>query len=113
MARASKKDDSPAPERGGRVAQMRAVWSMTRKADPRLPLLVLGPALLVLAVLVVVGILIGHPVYLSILGVLGAVLTGTALFGRRAPSTMYAQVEAHPGAAASVLQTLRGDWRTT
>src|SRR3954454_24044913 len=112
MARASK-DVSPEPERSGRVAQMRAVWSMTRKADPRLPLLVLGPALLVLAVLVVVGILIGHPVYLSILGVLGALLTGTALFGRRATSTMYAQVEGQPGAAASVLQTLRGDWRTT
>src|SRR3954454_18598521 len=112
MARASK-DVSPEPERSGRVAQMRAVWSMTRKADPRLPLLVLGPALLVLAALVVVGILIGHPIYLSILGVLGALLTGTALFGRRATSTMYAQVEGQPGAAASVLQTLRGDWRTT
>src|SRR4051812_15693378 len=113
MARASK-DVNPAPEApSGRVAQMRAVWSMTRKADPRLPLLVLGPALLVLAALVVVGILIGHPIYLLILGVLGALLTGTALFGRRATSTMYAQVEGQPGAAASVLQTLRGDWRTT
>src|SRR3954465_5833748 len=113
MARASK-DVKPAPEPPpGRIGHMRAVWSMTRKADPRLPLLVLGPALLVLAVLVVVGILIGHPIYLSILGVLGAVLTGTALFGRRATSTMYAQVEGQPGAAASVLQTLRGDWRVT
>ena len=92
---------------------MRAVWSMTRKADPKLPLVVFGPALLVLAVLVVVGILIGHPVYLSVLGVLGAVLTGTAIFGRRATSSMYAQVEGQPGAAASVLQTLRGDWRVT
>ena len=92
---------------------MRAVWSMTRKADPKLPLLVLGPALLVLAVLVVVGILIKHPVYFSILAVLGSVLTGTALFGRRATRAMYAQVEGQPGAAASVLQAMRGDWRTT
>jgi hypothetical protein len=114
VARGSKKqDDSPAPDRQGRAKQLRAVWSMTRKADPKLPLLVLGPALLVLAVLVVVGILIGHPIYLSILGVLGALVTGMALFGRRATATMYAQVEGQPGAAASVLQTLRGDWRTT
>src|SRR4051794_8560656 len=117
MARAakssSKQESSAAPDRSGRVAQMRAVWTMTRKADPKLPLLVFGPALLVLAVMVVVGILIGHPVYLSVLGVLGAVLTGTALFGRRATSSMYAQVEGQPGAAASVLQTLRGDWRVT
>ena len=113
MARASKKDDSPAPDRAGRVAQLRAVWSMTRKADRKTPLLVLGPAVAVLAILVVVGILIGHPVYLSILGVLGAMFVGMAIFGRRATATMYAQVEGQPGAAASVLQTLRGDWRTT
>ena len=72
-----------------------------------------GPALAILAVLVVVGVLIGHPVYLSILGVLGALVTGMAIFGRRATKAMYAQVEGQPGAAASVLQTLRGDWRTT
>jgi hypothetical protein len=113
VARASKKDDSQAPDRQGRVAQLRAVWSMTRKADRKLPLIVLGPAVLVLAVLVLVGVLIGHPIYLSVLGVLGALFVGMAIFGRRATATMYAQVEGQPGAAASVLQTLRGDWRTT
>jgi hypothetical protein len=113
VARASKKDDGQASDRQGRVAQLRAVWSMTRKADRKLPLIVLGPALAVLAILVVVGVLIGHPLYLSILGILGALFVGMALFGRRATSTMYAQVEGQPGAAASVLQTLRGDWRTT
>src|SRR3954471_12337482 len=114
MARAAK-ERSGAPEDApkGRVAQMRAVWSMTRKADPRLPIKVLGPALAVLVVLVVVGILIGHPIYLAVLGVLGAVLTGTTIFGRLATSSMYAQVEGQPGAAASVLQTARGDWRVT
>ena len=95
------------------MAQLRAVWSMTRKADRKLPLIVLGPALLVLAALVLVGVLIGHPIYLSVLGVLGALFVGMAIFGRRATATMYAQVEGQPGAAASVLQTLRGDWRTT
>ncbi|MDQ1705359.1 MAG: hypothetical protein QOF18_1725 [Frankiaceae bacterium] len=100
-------------DRGGRVAQMRAVWSMTHKADPKLPLRVLGPAFAVLVVLVGVGIVVGHPIYLSVLGVLGALLAGTTLFGRRATSAMYAQVEGQPGAAASVLQTLRGDWRVT
>jgi hypothetical protein len=119
MARGAKqakqKESAAAPDGPptGRVAQMRAVWSMTRKADPKLPLIVIGPALLVLAVIVVVGILIGHPIYLAVLGVLAALLTGTAIFGRRATASMYAQVEGQPGAAASVLQTLRGDWRVT
>src|SRR3954454_20993303 len=114
MARAAKeRPGTPDEAPQGRVAQMRAVWSMTRQADPRLPLKVLGPAAVVLVVLVVVGILIGHPIYLSIMGIFAAVLTGTTIFGRRATSSMYAQVEGQPGAAASVLQTVRGDWRVT
>src|SRR4051794_7130417 len=112
MARAAKeRPGTPDEAPQGRVAQMRAVWSMTRQADPRLPLKVLGPALLVLVVLVVIGILIGHPIYLSVLAVLAATLTATTIFGRLATSSMYAQVEGQPGAAASVLQTARGDWR--
>lgn len=86
---------------------------MTREADPRMPLLVLGAALLVLIVFVVVGVLIGHVVLLSILGVLAAVLTGTSIFGRRATGSMYASVEGQVGAAAGVLQSMRGDWRVT
>src|SRR3954453_19520899 len=114
MARAAKeRPGTPDEAPQGRVAQMRAVWSMTRQADPRVPLKVLGPALLVLVVLVVIGILIGHPIYLSVLAVLAATLTATTIFGRLATSSMYAQVEGQPGAAASVLQTARGDWRGT
>jgi hypothetical protein len=113
MARAPKEQADSSDVPSGRVAQMRAAWTMTRQADPRLPLRVFVPALAVLVVLVVVGILIGHPVYLSVLAVLAATLTGTTIFGRRATSSMYAQVEGQPGAAASVLQTVRGDWRVT
>lgn len=112
MARAAK-DESSTDERGGRVAQVRAVWTLARKSDPKLALRVFGPALAALVVLVVVGVLIGHVVYLSILAVVAALLVGTSIFGRRATSSMYAQVEGQPGAAASVLQTLRGDWRVT
>lgn len=97
----------------GRVAQVRAVWSMTRAQDPRAIPWILGPALAVLVVLVVVGILVGHIVVFSVVAVLGAVITGTSIFGRRATRTMYAQVEGRPGAAASVLQGMRGDWRVT
>jgi len=113
MARAAKEKAGKPDVPSGRVAQMRAVWSMTRQADPKLPFRVLIPAVVVLIVLVVVGILSGHPIYLSILAVLAAVLTGTTIFGRRATSSMFAQVEGQPGAAASVLQTVRGDWRVT
>jgi hypothetical protein len=87
---------------------------MTREQDPKTPLLVLGPAIGVLAVLVVVGGLVLHNwVLFSIIGVLLAIITGTTIFGRRATRTMYLQVEGRPGAAAAVLQGMRGDWRVT
>jgi len=92
---------------------MRAVWRLTAKSDPRLPVIVLGAALVALAIFVVIGIVIGHPIYFAIIGVLAAVFTGTTVFGRRATKSMYSQVEGQPGAAASVLQTMRGEWRVT
>lgn len=98
----------------GRVAQMRAVWSMTHEQDPKLPLIVIGPALAVLAVFVVVGgLVLHHWVVASIIGVLAALITGMTIFGRRATRTMYLQVEGRPGAAAAILQGMRGDWRVT
>jgi len=103
--------ESDAPQ--GRVAQIRAVWEMTRKQDPKAIPLILGPAIGVLAVLVVVGILIHDIVLFSIVAVLLSIITGTSIFGRRATKTMYAQVEGRPGAAAAILQGMRGDWRVT
>jgi hypothetical protein len=102
-----------ADDRGGRVAQMRTAYRLTKERDPRLPLIVFGPALLALAALVVIGIVTGHIVLFAILAVPVAILVATSLFGRRATGAMYSQVEGQPGAAASVLQTMRGDWRVT
>jgi hypothetical protein len=104
-------DDAAA--KPGRVEQVKAVWKMTREQDPKAIPIILGPALLVLAVLVVVGLLIGQILLFSIVAVLASLITGTAIFGRRATKTMYAQVEGRPGAAAAVLQGMRGDWRVT
>jgi len=103
--------DSGAPT--GRAAQVRAVWKLTREQDPRAIPLILGPALGVLVILVVLGILLHLIVVLSIIAVLAAMITGTMIFGRRATKTMYAQVEGRPGAAAAILQGMRGDWRVT
>jgi hypothetical protein len=111
--RSSSKAAVEAENKPGRIEQVKTVWSMTREQDPRAIPLILGPALLVLVVLVVVGVLIGHIIIFSVAAVLLAVVTGTAIFGRRATKTMYAQVENRPGAAAAVLQGMRGDWRVT
>jgi hypothetical protein len=97
----------------GRIAQMRGAWKMTHEADPKLPLKVFGPALGVLAVLVVVGVLIGQDIIFPILAVVGALLTGTSIFGRRVTSTVHATLEGQAGGAAGAIQMMRGDWRLT
>jgi hypothetical protein len=110
----SKTDGAPdVTTQSGRVAQVKAVWTMTRKADSRLIPLVFGPALGVLVVLVVLGLVLGHIIEFAIAAVLLSVVTGAAIFGRRATGSLYASVEGKPGAAAAVLQGMRGDWVVT
>ncbi len=99
------------PSRRERAGQIAQAFSLTRKSDPRLlPLLAAG-FLAPFAIFVGVGVLIGHPVYLGVLGVLFGLVGATAVFGRRVQKTAYAQVEGQLGAAAAVLQNMRGNWR--
>ncbi len=59
------------------------------------------------------GLLLGHPVYLGIVGFLLGLIVTTAVFGRRAQRNAYSRVEGQLGAAAAVLDNMRGDWRVT
>jgi hypothetical protein len=101
------------PSRRERAKQIGAAFTMTRKADARLiPLLLaalLGPFVLLLAV----GLVLGHPIYLGVLGLLVGFVGVVAVFGRRMQRMQYSQVEGQLGAAAAVLQTIRGNWRVT
>jgi len=85
---------------------------MVREANPRaLPLVALA-GLGTLAVLVVLGVVLGQ-YYLIALGVLLGLLVAMILFGRFAQSAQYSAIEGQPGAAAAVLQTMRGKWTVT
>jgi hypothetical protein len=101
------------PSRKDKWRQIKVAFSMTRKADPKMLPLVLGAFVITLAVFVLVGILIGHPLYLGILGLLFALVVTAAVFGRRVQKTAFGQVEGQLGAAAAVLQNMRGNWRVT
>jgi hypothetical protein len=101
------------PSRGERAKQIATAFKLTRDNDPRLVLLLVAAFLVPLAVFVALGIVLGHPIYLGILGLLTGVLALVAVFGRRMQKMQYAQVEGQPGAAAAVLQTMRGNWRVT
>jgi hypothetical protein len=101
------------PSRRERLGQVRLAFSMTRKADSKMLPLVAGTFVVVLAVFVMGGVLLGHPIYTSILGLLFALVVTAAVFGRRVQKTAFGQVEGQLGAAAAVLQNMRGNWRVT
>jgi len=101
------------PEKPGRIAQIRMVAKIVREANPRaLPLIALT-AIGIIAVVTVVGLLTGLAGFLIPFGVLGGLVAAMIMFGRFAQSAQFAQIEGQPGAAAAVLQTLRGNWTVT
>lgn len=103
----------PKRPRGSRLKTIKQAFTVTRAQDPKVLPLVLaaffGPFLLMLAV----GFVVDHPIYLGIIGFLLGVLAAAFVFGRRVQRTAYAQVEGQLGAAAAVLSNMRGDWRVT
>jgi hypothetical protein len=106
---------SNAPEAApqGRIAQIRATYTMTRRADPALPWVLLGIFFGVVAVFVLLGVLFKSIPFWVVIGVPFATLAAVYIFGRRAETAAYAGVEGQPGAAASVLGALRKGWFVT
>lgn len=110
---AGRKPAAPKAPRGERLKQIRTAFTMTRKRDRWLiPYMLLAFVLPVL-IAVVIGIFVGHLVYLIVLSVIFGFTLAVIMFGRRASSAMFAQVEGQTGAALAILQSMRGDWRVT
>ena len=99
--------------RKARFTQIKTAFTMTRQADPRMVPLLAIAFLVPLALMILIGIAVGHPYLLGLLGLTLAVLVTTIVFGRRVQGNAFSQVEGQVGAAAAVLQNMRGDWRVT
>jgi Domain of unknown function (DUF4191) len=97
----------------GRLKQIRMVAGIVRRNNPRAMPIIFGSALGIIAVLVVVGLLTGLAPILIPLGVLIGLGVGMILFGRYAQAAQYAAIEGQPGAAAAVLENMRGNWSVT
>ncbi|WP_076821728.1 DUF4191 domain-containing protein [Pseudofrankia asymbiotica] len=96
-----------------RLAQIRLVFKVTRQRDPNVVWIMLLGFLVPLAVLLVLGLLVG-PIWLwTPLGVLLGLLVAVNLFSRRVQRSAYAEMEGKPGAAAGIVERMRGDWRLT
>ena len=101
------------PASMGRIKQIRMVAGIVRKGNPRaLPLVALA-GLGTAAVVVLIGYLVGLIWLFIPLGIVTGLLAAMVLFGRFATAAQYAAVEGQPGAAAAILQGLRGGFTTT
>jgi hypothetical protein len=98
------------PAAAGRLKQIVMVAGIIRKSDPRALPIVIGSGVAVLVILVVVGLLTGLAALLIPFGVLLGVMTTMVLFGRYAQSAQYKAIAGQPGAAAAIVQTMRGNW---
>ncbi|AWI28094.1 DUF4191 domain-containing protein [Streptomyces tirandamycinicus] len=110
MARKDTAENSANP---GRLKQIALTYKMTRRVDPKVGLVVAGVGIVTFGVFLAIGFLIGHPIYLGILGFLLAFLAMAIVFGRRAERAAFGQMEGQPGAAAAVLQNVGRGWTTT
>ncbi|MBB3082184.1 DUF4191 domain-containing protein [Geodermatophilus sabuli] len=98
---------------GNQVRMIKQAYSLTRKNDPKLPWIMLIAFVAVAAVVELLGILFGSPFLFIPLAILLGVLVALVVFGRRAQGSAYRQVEGQPGAAAWVLEGMRGDWQVS
>jgi len=100
-----------------RRRQFIETYRMTKKSDRRIGLILLG-TFLVVGVLgfVIFKVLPGGGMIEWIMAVVGGLMFGLLavllVFGRRAQSAAYQQMEGQPGAAAAALRMLRRGWKT-
>ena len=97
----------------GRLKQIRMVAGIVRKANPRALPIVFGIVAGVIALAVVIGLVTGLAPFLIPLGVLLGLTGGMVAFGRFAQAAQYSTIKGQPGAAAAILQSMRGNWTVT
>ncbi|MDI3313744.1 MAG: DUF4191 domain-containing protein [Mycobacterium sp.] len=110
QARAARK--AAARERRAQVWQM---FLLQRKEDKWLLPFMIGAFVLIVGVSVAAAVAAGglNMIMMIPLGIVVGALAAFVIFGRRAQRTVYRKAEGQPGAAAWVLDNLRGKWRVT
>jgi hypothetical protein len=97
---------------GTRLKQIGMVFSFTAKRDKLfIPLVVAAAA--VPLILAVVLLLVGQGWIWIAVGVPLALLLVMVVLNFRSNKAMMAEAEGQPGAAAQIVETMRGDWRVT
>ncbi|WP_131747518.1 DUF4191 domain-containing protein [Frankia sp. Cppng1_Ct_nod] len=97
----------------GRLTQIRTVYRLTRQRDPRALWWSLAGLLIPFGIGILLALLVG-PLWVWLpIGVMLGLVSGMNVFSRRVQNTAYAEMEGQPGAAAGIVERMRGDWRLT
>ncbi|GAA4640075.1 DUF4191 domain-containing protein [Actinoallomurus vinaceus] len=110
---AKKPQDGAQDERPGRLKQIRMVASLVHQANPKAMPIVFAAAIGTLVLFVILGLVLGQALFMIPLGVLVAIAVGMIIFGQVAQRTQYSMIEGQPGAAASLVENMRGRWVVT
>jgi hypothetical protein len=95
-----------------RIARFADAWGQLRQIDDKATGWIVAAAFVGVLVGVGLGFLI-HPIAMGVFGVLFAGLGAMMAFNLRLQKAQYAAIEGHPGAAAAVLNVMRGQWFVT
>lgn len=98
------------PDKQGRIKQLRAVFQMTRRQDPAVVWWMLLTFAGTLVAGFLIGLLLGHPIYVTVLSLFVAVMLATLVMARRAERAAFAQIAGQPGASGAALGNLRRGW---
>lgn len=101
---------APRRKRFAQLRQIKAVYSQSKTIDPAITWWMLGAFVLVEVVMVLIGLAIGQPIYLGIVGLPLAVLAAGLVMARRAERAAYRQLEGQTGGGGAALGALRRGW---
>lgn len=93
-----------------RLKQIKVVYDLARRQDPRLPLWMGLAALGVLVVGFLIGLAFGHPYYAAFVSLPLALLLAMLILSRRAERAAYGALDGQPGAGGAALQSLKRGW---
>jgi hypothetical protein len=98
-----------------RRAQLWQAFNMQRKQDKRLLPYMIAAFVLIAGISTAVGVFAGGltMIFMPVVGLILGALVAFIIFGRRAQRSVYRQAEGQTGAAAWVLDNMRGNWRVT
>lgn len=94
----------------GRIKQIKTLYTMSCKQDPKVPLYLIGAFLAGFLPLLLIGLIFGHPIYFGLMGLPVGLLVVTLIFGRIAQKAAYGQLDGQPGAAGAAMSGLRKGW---